>query len=115
MENLMNKPLVRSENAWKPASKTDAKVEDPVEVLKRKANLHLNKLTRENFGKILAEILGLSVDSYAGLEQMVSSLFQKAITQSYLGDVFADFSVELSKTSSVWLEELIKYEISHTS
>jgi hypothetical protein len=113
MENLMNKPLVRSENAWKPASKKaskDAKVEDPVAVIKRKANLHLNKLTRENFGKILDEILGLKVDSYEGLEQMVSSLFKKAITQSYLGDVFADFSVELSKSTSVWQEELIKIE-----
>ena len=111
LQDLMNKPLVNFlENAWKPASKTDARVEDPVAVLKRKANLHLNKLTRENFGKILDEILGLKVDSYEGVEQIVSSLFKNAITQSYRGDVFADFSVELMKSTSVWQEEFIKVE-----
>ena len=48
MEQLMNKPLLRSENAWKPNSKKKVADEDPLAVLKKKVNAGLNKLTREN-------------------------------------------------------------------
>ena len=53
LDQINNKPLKRSENAWKPNSKNAAKTEDCVLHLTKKLNSLLNKLTRENFAKIV--------------------------------------------------------------
>ena len=110
MEQLMNKPLLRSENAWKPNSKKTGVTESPLVVLKRKVNAGLNKLTRENEKKILESILAMNVSDLACLEALVSLVFEKAITQAYLGDVYADFAVRLSTATSEWQQKIIKIE-----
>ena len=110
MEQLMNKPLLRSENAWKPNSKKKVADEDPLAVLKKKVNAGLNKLTRENEKKILDSILAMKVSDLVCLEALVSLVFEKAITQAYLGDVYADFAVRLSTATSEWQQNIIKTE-----
>merc|ERR1711871_66433 len=112
IEQIMNKPLKRIENAWKPNSKNAKKTEDAAEHLTKKLNSSLNKLTRENFVKIVNGILELKVENQKCLETMVDLVFEKAIMQAYLGDVYADLCVQLSDSTNKLQESLLKVEAS---
>ena len=68
--------------------------------LKRTTNACLNKLTRENFNKLRKNIEDQDFQTVKQLVIVVSIVYEKAVTQSYLGDVYADMCEALHSKSS---------------
>jgi hypothetical protein len=68
--------------------------------LKRVTNACLNKLTRENFEKLRSTIEDQDFETVKQLVIVVSIVYEKAVTQSYLGDVYADMCDALHGKSS---------------
>ena len=67
--------------------------------LKRVTNACLNKLTRENFDKLRSTIEDQDFQTVKQLVIVVGIVYEKAVTQSYLGDVYADMCNSLHKRS----------------
>ena len=59
--------------------------------IKRRVNACLNKLTRENFDAS-STIVDMDFGLYASCHEVVALVYDKAVTQSYLGDVYADIA-----------------------
>ena len=68
--------------------------------LKRVTNACLNKLTRENFNKLRSTIEDQDFQTVQELVIVVSIVYDKAVTQKYLGDVYADMCEALHKKSN---------------
>jgi len=71
----------------------------PDEVLIRRLTSILNKLTPENFEKLVALTLEVKeIDSHSKLRDTVSAVFEKAISEPAFSPTYADFALRLSKT-----------------
>ncbi|RHZ00022.1 hypothetical protein DYB26_002050 [Aphanomyces astaci] len=85
-------PFVKSESRWVP-SKED-KVKQPKDVQHQVKTL-LNKLTRDQFEKITADIAALPLKSLDTLNMLVAMIMDKALEEPNFAQVYADLCVRL--------------------
>lgn len=85
-------PLVKSGNGWRPVKNTGAMV-----VATKLVKSILNKMTKEKFDRLSQQIIDIPVKSYAILTMMISNVYEKAIDEPYLGDMYGDLCVRLSQ------------------
>jgi len=85
-------PLSKSENGWRPKTNTG-----PFVVAEKKVKSILNKMTKEKFDRLSQQIIDIPVKSYKILTMMISYVYEKAIFEPYLGDMYGDLCVRLSQ------------------
>lgn len=82
------KPIQKGENAWKPnntVSENDA--------ILKKINGILNKLSVDNFEKLSTDLLDIEIGTNELLENVVGSIFNKAILEPHFGEIYAKLCV----------------------
>ena len=85
-------PLVRSENHWKPSKDNSvmAKVE-------KQMKSFLNKITKEKFDKLSAQICDIPILSYEMLTLVINLVYEKAISEPSFSDMYANLCYRLSQ------------------
>eukprot|EP00053_Salpingoeca_punica_P008420 m.75639 g.75639 ORF g.75639 m.75639 type:complete len:889 (+) comp14596_c0_seq1:32-2698(+) len=94
------KPLETTENAWRPGKKTS---NDAVEVMARKAQALLNKLTPERFAKLSREFFEMVNGKDEFLQRSISVVFDKALDEEFFCSVYAqlcEFMIKADTTNS---------------
>jgi hypothetical protein len=66
------------------------KATDSVSVAQRSARTILNKFSRDNFPTLCSDFVGLEVDSLECLETVIKELFESALKQKVLHDLYGD-------------------------
>lgn len=95
-------PLVKSENHWKPRKNTSALV-----VAEKQVKSILNKMTKEKFARLSAQMLEIPITTYETLNMMIDNVYDKAIDEPAFGDMYADLCVKLAQ--SVHVAKLVHY------
>ncbi|GAX12806.1 translation initiation factor 4G [Fistulifera solaris] len=95
-------PLVKSENHWKPRKNTSALI-----IAEKQVKSILNKMTKEKFGRLSAQMLEIPISTYETLNMMIDNVYDKAIDEPAFGDMYADLCVKLSQ--SVHVAKLVHY------
>ncbi|RHY13886.1 hypothetical protein DYB36_005133 [Aphanomyces astaci] len=85
-------PFVKSESRWVPSKEDKAK--QPKDVQHQVKTL-LNKLTRDQFEKITADIAALPLKSLDTLNMLVAMIMDKALEEPNFAQVYADLCVRL--------------------
>lgn len=85
-------PLVRTANRWKPAKDTSVmvKVEKQIKGL-------LNKMTKEKFGKLSAQMCDIPILSYEMLTMVIRLVYEKAISEPAFSDMYAELCSQLAQ------------------
>ena len=81
------KPLEETENAWKPATKSQQEV-DALEKLLRTTKGLLNKFTPEKFEKLTDQFLELEIDSRTDMIAVIDLVFDKALFEPVFGSMY---------------------------
>lgn len=84
---------MKSENHWRPRKNVSALV-----VAEKKVKAILNKMTKEKFDRLSAQMLEIPILSYEILTMMIDFVYDKAIDEPSFGDMYADLCVRLSET-----------------
>jgi translation initiation factor 4G len=85
-------PLVKTENQWKPKKSTSA-----FDISEKKVKSLLNKMTKEMFDRLSAQMLEIPILTYETLAMMIDHVYDKAIDEPAFGDIYADLCVSLSQ------------------
>jgi len=85
-------PLVKSKNGWRPKKNTSALV-----VAEKQVKAILNKMTKEKFDRLSAQMCEIPVLSYEILTMMIGNVYEKAIDEPTFGDMYGDLCVKLSQ------------------
>ncbi len=85
-------PLVKSSNGWRPVKNTSAVV-----VAEKQVRAILNKMTKEKFDRLAAQMCEIPVLSYEILTMMIGIVYEKAIDEPSFGDMYGDLCVKLSQ------------------
>lgn len=85
-------PLEKSKNGWRPINDSSPKV-----VAEKKVKSILNKMTKEKFDRLAAQMLEIPVISYDILKVMINNVYEKAIDEPSFGDMYGDLCVKLSQ------------------
>ena len=88
------KPLVKSDNHWKPQKNTSRLV-----VAEKKVKSILNKMTKEKFQKLAKDMCEIPLESYDILVMIIKKVYEKAIDEPSFGDMYADLCFSLSHVS----------------
>jgi translation initiation factor 4G len=102
--------LKEAENAWKPPSFVSPEVEEVSEEDKKTQELVkefrsiLNKLTPENFKKLLEKLKTLKIDTVDRLDTCISLVFEKAITEPNYASSYAQLCKEVADVFTVPLD-----------
>jgi translation initiation factor 4G len=88
------KPLVKSENHWRPKKNSSALV-----VAEKKVKSILNKMTKEKFETLSQQMCEIPLESYETLSMMIRFVYEKAIDEPSFGDMYADLCALLSRTA----------------
>ena len=64
-------------------------MEDPIKILERNVQAILNKLTPQNFDKLVAEFKVLEIDTVPKLEAFVELIFEKAVDEHEFSQTYA--------------------------
>jgi len=85
-------PLVSTANRWKPAKDTSVmvKVEKQIKGL-------LNKMTKEKFGKLSAQMCDIPILSYEMLTMVIRLVYEKAISEQTFSDMYAELCSQLAQ------------------
>jgi translation initiation factor 4G len=86
-------PLAKTDNAYVIRREYSAD-----EGLRRQITNILNKLTPENFDKLLAQMNEIKIESENNLHDVTCSVFEKAVSQPNFAPTYADFASELQQT-----------------
>mmetsp|Transcript_7134 Transcript_7134/g.11294 ORF Transcript_7134/g.11294 Transcript_7134/m.11294 type:complete len:1094 (-) Transcript_7134:624-3905(-) len=89
------KPLVKSDNSWKPK-----KNESTLIILEKKVKSILNKMTKEKFQKLSTQMCEIPLESYDTLTMMISHVYEKAIDEPSFGELYAELCTMLSAAAS---------------
>lgn len=89
-------PLVKSENHWKPKKNTSALV-----VAEKKVKSILNKMTKEKFERLSAQMMEIEILNMQTLDMMIDNIYDKAIDEPSFGDMYADLCALLSQNVQV--------------
>lgn len=84
-------PLVRSANRWKPAADTSAMVK-----IEKQVKGILNKMTKEKFDKLSDQMCDIPILSYNMLSMFIKLVYEKAIGEPYLSDMYANLCYRLA-------------------
>ncbi|OEU10647.1 ARM repeat-containing protein [Fragilariopsis cylindrus CCMP1102] len=57
----------------------------------------LNKMTKEKFDRLSQQIIDIPVKSYQILTMMIANVYEKAIDEPYLGDMYGNLCVRMSQ------------------
>ena len=88
------KPLVKSDNHWKPQKNTSRLV-----VAEKQVKSILNKMTKEKFEKLSQDMCQIPLESYDILVMIIKKVYEKAIDEPAFGDMYADLCCSLSHVS----------------
>lgn len=88
--------LHKAENAWAPANKSSGDKDDDLAVLSKKARAILNKLTPQNFEKLVKQFKTLVIDTEAKLIMCMELVFEKAVDEPAFSKAYAAMCQELS-------------------
>jgi len=88
------KPLVQSENRWKPADPTKV---DNLEKLLRTTKALLNKFTPEKRVKLTEQFLELEIHSHTDMMAVIDLVFDKALFEPIFGFMYAELCVRCSE------------------
>ena len=69
--------LHEAENAWKPRKYDENGEDNEMAILERKVRAILNKLTPQNFEKLVAQFKELPIDTVEKLEMCMELVFEK--------------------------------------
>lgn len=99
-----------AENAWKPTSMVNntedsSETETKTAELLRKFRSILNKLTPENFPILIQNLKQLTIDTVDRLDECISLVFEKAITEPNYSASYAQLCKEVSIVFVVPLDE----------
>ncbi len=85
-------PLVRTANRWMPSKDNSvmANVEKQVKGL-------LNKITKEKFDRLAAQMCDIPIKSYDMLTMMIRLVYEKAIGEPAFSDMYANLCYQLSQ------------------
>lgn len=72
------------------------KVQDEEEKKQREFKSLLNKLTPENFGKLLEKIIAVGITEPKTLLGLISQMFEKALTEPIFSSLYADLCAKLN-------------------
>ena len=86
-------PLVKSENHWRPKKNSSVMV-----VAEKKVKSILNKMTKEKFERLAAQMTEVPILSYEMMSMMIKHIFDKAIDEPSFGEIYADLCARLSRT-----------------
>lgn len=89
-------PLVKSKNHWRPRKNTSALI-----VAEKKVKSILNKMTKEKFARLSAQMLEIPILTSEMLSMMIDNVCDKAIDEPAFGDMYADLCVSLSQSVQV--------------
>jgi len=98
-----NVELNKAENAWKPQAKKERSAEaegDPCAELERLVRAILNKLTPQNFDKLVKQFNELKIDSEKKLAKSIELIFEKAVDEP-------EFSVAYARMCGVLREKKV--------
>ena len=70
--------------------------QDPIKILERNVQAILNKLTPQNFDKLVAEFKVLKIDTVPKLEACVELIFEKAVDEHEFSQFYARMCEVLS-------------------
>jgi MIF4G domain len=96
-------PLVLSENRWKPVKNTS-----PLAAAEKAVKGILNKMTKEKFDRLSAQMIDIQILSYDMLTMMIHHVYEKAIDEPSFGDMYADLCVQLSKGAAQANNDFVK-------
>ena len=85
-------PLTKSQNGWRPKKSTSV-----FDVAEKQVKGFLNKMTKEKFDRLAAQMCEIPVVSYAILTMMIGNVYEKAIDEPTFGDMYGDLCVKLSQ------------------
>jgi translation initiation factor 4G len=85
-------PLVRSENQWKPSKDNSAMAK-----VEKQTKSILNKITKEKFDKLSAQICDIPILSYEMLTLVINLVYEKAISEPSFSDMYANLCYRLSQ------------------
>lgn len=91
------KPLNRTDNRWKPL-KAKSNLEESIKIVQG----IMNKMTREKFGRLSAQLCALKIESMDMLRAVINLIFDKALGEPHFCDMYADLCLELNKGWQVW-------------
>lgn len=91
------KPLERTDNRWIPVKATSG-----LEAAKKKVYSIMNKMTREKFSRLAAQLTDIEMESLEMLQSVITILFDKALGEPHFCDMYADLCVHLEKEWKVW-------------
>ena len=86
-------PLVVTENHWRPAKDTSVMVK-----IEKQVKSILNKMTKEKFDKLSNQMCEIPIKSYEMLTLIIKLVYEKAIGEPYLNDMYANLCYRLSQT-----------------
>lgn len=89
-------PLQKNENRWVPVKSTNAIV-----TAQKKVKSILNKMTKEKFNKLAAQMCDMPIFSYEMLSTLIHNVYEKAIDEPAFGDMYADLCVRLAQKTNV--------------
>jgi translation initiation factor 4G len=85
-------PLVKSTNGWRPVKSSSALV-----IAEKQVKAILNKMTKEKFDRLSANMCEIPVLSYEILTMMIGNVYEKAIDEPSFGDMYGDLCIKLSQ------------------
>lgn len=91
------KPLERTDNRWIPVKATSG-----LEATKKKVYSIMNKMTREKFTRLAAQLTDIDMESLEMLQSVITILFDKALGEPHFCDMYADLCVFLEQRWKVW-------------
>lgn len=91
------KPLERTDNRWIPVKATSG-----LEAVKKKVYSIMNKMTREKFDRLAAQLTEIEMESLEMLQGVITILFDKALGEPHFCDMYADLCVHLEQNWKVW-------------
>jgi hypothetical protein len=87
-------PLQRTQNRWVPVKSNSMMV-----VTEKKIKGILNKMTKEKFDKLSAQMCEVPILSYEMLAMIIKYVYDKAIFEPAFGDMYSELCLRLSQTA----------------
>ncbi|KAG7345792.1 MIF4G domain containing protein [Nitzschia inconspicua] len=85
-------PLVKSKDGWRPRKDKSEFV-----VAEKKVKGILNKMTKEKFDRLSAQMAEIPITSHGILKMLIENVYEKAIDEPTFGDMYGDLCVKLSQ------------------
>ena len=95
--NVEVEPLKLGKNRWKPQKATNH-----LDMVRKTVQGILNKMTKEKFQALSTQLVDIEITSLPVLEILIELVFDKAVTEAYLVDMYAELCKQMSDESAAW-------------